>query len=145
MKKNIIIVITFGILAGYLFGNLIYQNYDGVEYLNEDGNIYYVQYGVYTSNDAAFRNVSNLDNYVIRELDDKFYVYLGVTTSYDMALRIKNLYKDKDIYTYIRSDYVENSDTLNKLKEYDQKLAEANLEDVMVVIKEIFENTELNL
>ena len=43
MKKNIIIVITLGILCGYLFGNLIYKNYDGTKYLEDDGNIYYVQ------------------------------------------------------------------------------------------------------
>ena len=49
MKKNVIIVIVLGILTGFLFGNLIYKNYSGIEYLNEDGNIYYVQYGVYTS------------------------------------------------------------------------------------------------
>lgn len=145
MKKNIIIVITLGILVGYLFGNLIYKNYDGVKYLEEDGNIYYVQYGVYTSEEAAKKNVLNLDSYVIKELDDKYYVYLGVTTSYENALRIQNIYQDRDIYTYIRSDYVENSETLNKLKEYDLKLSNSNIQEVGVVVQEIFTNLELNL
>ena len=67
MKKNVIIVIVLGILTGFLFGNLIYKNYSGIEYLNEDGNIYYVQYGVYTSQDAALSNASNLDNYLIQD------------------------------------------------------------------------------
>jgi len=145
MKKNIIIVITLGILVGYLFGNLIYKNYDGLDYLREDGNIFYVQYGVYTSEEAALKNTLNLDSYVIKELDDKYYVYLGVTTSYENALRIQTLYKEKDIYTYIRSDYVENSETLNKLKEYDLKLTDSNIEEVGSLVEEIFTNLELNL
>ena len=146
MKKNVIIVIVLGILTGFLFGNLIYKNYSGIEYLNEDGNIYYVQYGVYTSQDAALSNASNLDNYLIQEMDDKYYVYLGVTTNYNTALKIQNLYNKQDIHTYIRSDYVSNSETLNKLKEYDLKLEDLEQEeDIQEVIKEIFSESSLNL
>lgn len=146
MKKNVIIVIVLGILTGFLFGNLIYKNYSGIEYLNEDGNIYYVQYGVYTSQDAALSNASNLDNYLIQEMDDKYYVYLGVTTNYNTALKIQNLYNEQDIHTYIRSDYVSNSETLNKLKEYDLKLEDLEQEeDIQEVIKEIFSESSLNL
>ncbi len=146
MKKNVIIVIVLGILTGFLFGNLIYKNYSGIEYLNEDGNIYYVQYGVYTSQDAALSNASNLDNYLIQEMDDKYYVYLGVTTNYNTALKIQNLYNEQDIHTYIRSDYVSNSETLNKLKEYDLKLEDLEQEEeIKEVIKEIFSESSLNL
>ena len=146
MKKNVIIVIVLGILTGFLFGNLIYKNYSGIEYLNEDGNIYYVQYGVYTSQDAALSNASNLDNYLIQEMDDKYYVYLGVTTNYNTALKIQNLYNEQDIHTYIRSDYVSNSETLNKLKEYDLKLEDLEQEEeIKDVIKEIFSESSLNL
>ena len=146
MKKNVIIVIVLGILTGFLFGNLIYKNYSGIEYLNEDGNIYYVQYGVCTSQDSALSNASNLDNYLIQEMDDKYYVYLGVTTNYNTALKIQNLYNEQDIHTYIRSDYVSNSETLNKLKEYDLKLEDLEQEEeIKEVIKEIFSESSLNL
>lgn len=146
MKKNVIIVIVLGILTGFLFGNLIYKNYSGIEYSNEDGNIYYVQYGVYASQDAALSNASNLDNYLIQEMDDKYYVYLGVTTNYNTALKIQNLYNEQDIHTYIRSDYVSNSETLNKLKEYDLKLEDLEQEEeIKEVIKEIFSESSLNL
>ena len=145
MKRNIIIVIIVGILTGYLFGHLIYKDYKGLEYLSDDGNIYYIQYGVYTSNEAALSNVSQLDNYVIYETDEKYYVYLGITSSYNTALKIQELYEEKDIHTYIRSDYVNNSETLNVLKEYDLKLDSVeNEDDINMVLKEIFENNKLN-
>ncbi len=146
MKKNIIIVIILGSLIGFLFGNLLFKNYEGIEYIDEDGNIYYVQYGVYTSNEAAVNNASKLNNYKIIELDDKYYVYLGVTTDYDLAVKIQNMYKEKDIYTYIRSDYVSNSETLELLKQFDDKLKDKeNEEEIESVMQEIFENQELNL
>ena len=146
MKKNIIIVIILGSLIGFLFGNLLFKNYEGIEYMDEDGNIYYVQYGVYTSNEAALDNASKLNNYKIIELDDKYYVYLGVTTDYDLAVKIQNMYKEKDIYTYIRSDYVSNSETLELLKQFDDKLKDKeNEEEIESVMQEIFENQELNL
>ena len=146
MKKNIIIVIILGSLIGFLFGNLLFKNYEGIEYMDEDGNIYYVQYGVYTSNEAAINNASKLNNYKIIELDDKYYVYLGVTTDYDLAVKIQNMYKEKDIYTYIRSDYVSNSETLELLKQFDDKLKDKeNEEEIESVMQEIFENQELNL
>lgn len=144
MKKNIIIVIVFGILTGYLFGYLIYGNYKGVEYIENDGNIYYIQYGVYTSNEAALKNVTNLKDYFIDEMDEKYYVYLGITTNYNTALKIQNIYKDKDIHTYIRCDYVNNSETLNIIKEYDTKLDNLESEEeITAVIKEIFEEEKL--
>ena len=146
MKKNVIVVIIFGILTGYLFGYLIYGNYDGVEYISDDGNIYYVQYGVYTSKEAALSNASNLENYIIEETDEKYYVYLGVTTNYNTALKIQNIYKDKEIHTYIRSDYVNNSETLNILKEYDSKLNDLEKEEeITAVMKEIFQDEKLIL
>ena len=103
MRKNVIIVICLGILIGYVFGNIIFNNYEGKEYLESDGNIYYVQYGVYTTLDAAKENSQKLDNYKIVEEDDKYYIYLGVTTSHEVALKIQEYYKGKDIYTYIRT------------------------------------------
>lgn len=146
MKKNIVIVIILGSLIGFLFGNLLFKNYEGIEYMDEDGNIYYVQYGVYTSNEAAVNNASKLNNYKIIELDDKYYVYLGVTTDYDLAVKIQNMYKEKDIYTYIRSDYVSNSETLELLKQFDDKLKDKeNEEEIESVMQEIFENQEINL
>ena len=145
MRRNVIIVICLGIVIGYLFGGIIFNNYEGKEYIESDGNIYYVQYGVYTSEEGAKNNATKLDNYKIVELDDKYYIYLGVTTNYDVALKIQEYYKEKDIYSYIRSDYVTNSKTLDLLKEFDNKLESASKEEIKEVMKEIFENNELNI
>ena len=146
MKKSIIIVILIGSLIGLIFGQIIFKNYKGKEYLNETGNIYYIQYGVYTSNEAALKNSSSLDNYKIVENDDKYYVYLGITSNYDIALKTQEMYKNMGIYSYIRSDYVKNSETLNKIKEYDNTLKNLdNYQDIKEVFKEIFQEQDLSL
>jgi len=144
MKKNIVLVILFGSLMGFIFGSFIFKNYKDVDLLDEDGNIYYLQYGVYTTLEGANSNTEHLNHeYFIREFDSKYYVYLGVTTDYDKALKLKDKYENENIHIYIRSDYVENSETLEKLKEYDEKLD--NLDNTETVMKEIFENSSLNL
>ena len=146
INKNVIIVILFGSLIGYVFGNILFKNYKGIEYVNEDGNIYYLQYGVYTNKESAIENSKKLnDNYIIKEMNDKYYVYLGVTENYDLAIKLQKYYKDQNIYTYIRSDYVENSETLDRLKEYDNKIKDIEEDKIINVMKEIFENPELNL
>ena len=143
MKKNIIIVITLGILTGFIFSRLMYQNYEGIEYIENDGNIYYVQYGVYTSNEAALANTLKLDNYIISEMDEKFYVYLAITSNYDNALKIKNMYEEKEIHSFIRSDYVNNSELLEKLNEYDEKIILLNKEEeIQSVMKEVLTDYE---
>jgi len=143
INKNVIIVILLGSILGFIFGGIFFKNYKGVDYLESDGNIFYLQYGVYTTNDGAIENTKNLNHeYFIREMDSKYYVYLGVTTDYDKALKLKEQYEKNNIHIYIRSDYVENSETLSKLKEYDSKINEQNVESVM---EEIFDNSELNL
>ena len=143
MNKKIIVVILFGSLIGYLFGSIIFNNYKGKDYIKEDGNIYYLQYGVYTTNEAAINNTKNLnEKYIVKELDNKYYVYLGITSNYNLALKLKDKYEKKNIHIYIRSDYLENSETLDKIKEYDSKINDENIETVM---KEILENDELNL
>ncbi len=143
MKKSIIIVILFGSLLGYLFGHLIFKNYNGTKYYKEDGNIYYIQYGVYTSKEAALGNTSKLTNYKIVEEDEKYYIYLGITADYDNALKIQKMYQDQDIYTYIRADFVKNSELLTKLKEYDNLLKQENNSKLKETLQEILTNQEL--
>ena len=104
------------------------------------GNIYYIQYGVYTSYDAALKNTSSLNNAKIIEIDDKYYVYLGITSNYDVAIKVQSLYKEKGIYTYIRSDYVKNSETLDSLKKLENYQDNSSLSDYQEVFKNVFDS-----
>ena len=140
MKKSIIIVILIGSIFGLLFGKLLFKNYDGIKYLNETGNIYYIQYVVYTSYDAALKITSSLNNAKIIEIDDKYYVYLGITSNYDVAIKVQSLYKEKGIYTYIRSDYVKNSETLDSLKKLENYQDNSSLSDYQEVFKNVFDS-----
>ena len=138
MKRYVILVIIFGSLLGYFFGNIFYHNYRGKEYINSDGNIYYIQYGVYTNEETAVSNSKNLSYYFLKEIDDKFYVFLGITADYGLALELQKKYLEDNIYTYIRSDYVENSEDLEKLKAYDERIKNTSSEEIGMVMQEIF-------
>ena len=90
INKHVIIIILFGSLIGYLFGSILFSNYKGIDYVNEDGNIYYLQYGVYTNKESAIENTKKLNNNnVNKEMYDKYYDYLGVRANNDLAIKIK--------------------------------------------------------
>ena len=124
MKKSIIIVILIGSLIGLRFGQIIFKNYKGKEYLNETGNIYYIQYGVYTSNEAALKNSSSLDNYKIVENDDKYYVYYGITKDLDNYEKIAGNMKELGYDNYREEIVVSSKSFLETLEQYDMLLRE---------------------
>ena len=72
MKKSIIIVILIGSLIGLIFGQIIFKNYKGKKYLNETGNIYYIQ------DDKLFAAESD----IIRNLSKESCVIVGRCADY---------------------------------------------------------------
>ena len=101
-----------------------------------DGNIYLLQYGSYISKEVMEESIKNLSYYLIQEVDDKYYVYLGATTDYLIAHRLQEYLENNNLYTYIKNDYLYDSDILDQIKEKEKKLEK----DISpLVIKEILE------
>lgn len=122
--------IVIGCLLGVLFFNLRIPN----ESYAKENNVYYLQYGVYTSVDTMQKNAYQLDNYIYERIDNKYYVYVGITSSSSNANKIKSLYKEKNIELYIKDSYISNPDFLNLLTQYDILLSDAiNETDIISV------------
>ena len=85
-----------------------------------DGNIYYLQYGSYISKDILNESVSHLSNYYISEEEGKYYVYVGMFTNYENALRYSELLENDNIYTFIKNDYLTDSSLINDIKKLDE-------------------------
>ena len=71
-----------------------------------DGNIYILQYGSYISKNVMEENTKKLDNYLLVEEDNKYYVYLGIFTSHENALKMQKIYNNENIHTYLKEDYI---------------------------------------
>lgn len=87
-----------------------------------DGNIYLLQYGSYISKSVMEENIKNLNNYIIVEEDNKFYVYVGAFTSLSNAKKMQKSLENKNIYTYLKNDYIGNTEIINKIKDLDKDI-----------------------
>lgn len=105
--------------------------------MSSNYNVYYLQYGVYVNMDVLNNNVKNLKDYIIVNDYEKYYVYLGVFTNYDNALKVSKILEDDKKYTFIKNDYIENDELVNKLGEIDQKLLLTdNISEINKLVKE---------
>lgn len=129
MKINFLISIVCALLLGYLCANFIFSEYkDSQTVYGESGIIYFLQYGVYTNKEHEKINASK---YLEVKENDKYYIYIGMTTSLENAEKIKRTYKDKGIELYIKSDYVSNKEFVSELSQYDILLDNSKTEEEM--------------
>ncbi len=148
MKISFIIPIICSILLGWVFGNFIYNQYSDIskEYNNSE-TIYFLQQGVYSNDQVLKKNIANLDSYTTIENDDKYYVYIGITNSYEDALKIKEIYKEKGYELYIKEDKINNKFFINDLKQYSTLLKSTNdfskLNDILKAVLASYEENVL--
>lgn len=86
-----------------------------------DGNIYILQYGSYISRSVMEENTKKLDNYLLFEEDNKYYIYLSIFTSHENALRMQKKYNDKNIHTYLKEDYLGDEKIIEKIKKIENQ------------------------
>ena len=121
----------------------MFTTYDNEKVMTSDGNIYLLQYGSFINKEVMNENVKKLDHYLVYEHDDKFYVYIGAFTRIDTALKMQTIFKNENIYTYIKNDYLGNSDVINEIGKLDEqiyneknitKIKEIN-NDILILLK----------
>ena len=139
MKVNVVVPIICAILLGYLCASFIFNQY-GVNSLvfHDNENIYYLQCGAYTTQEASEQEIKGVDEKLTVKEGEKYYSYIGMTTSSEIAKNIQNMYKEKNVDIYIKSSYLENEDFIGQLNQYDVLLrASKNLEEVNSVLKTV--------
>lgn len=116
----------------------MFTSYNEEKVMTSDGNIYLLQYGSYINKNVMDENIQKLDNYIIYEYDDKYYVHVGVFTNLHTAKKMQKLMEEENIYTYIKNDYLGNSDLISKINNLDNKLyQEENNNKINVINNEI--------
>ena len=108
-----------------------------------EGNIYFLQYGIYTKENVMNDVIKKLDNYFVIQEDNKYYVYLGAYITYSNALKMQKIFEDENIYTYIKNDYLNNGleDEIKKLdNEFKEEENKQNIKDINNKIINLFKN-----
>ena len=102
--------------------------------MSVDGNIYILQYGSYISRNVMEENVKKLDKYLVIEEDDKYYVYLGIFTKKENALKMQEIYKNINIYTYLKNDYIGDERIIERIEN-----VEKSSDDLEKITKKIMD------
>ena len=138
IKKNINVIILAVSLC-LVFTKALFSTYSNEQEMILDGNIYFLQYAIFTKEEVLDDVTSKLDNYFINTEDGKYYVYLGAYTSISNALKYQKILEDEKIYTYLKNDYLNNgledeikkldkemkkTDNVQKIKEINNKIIE---------------------
>lgn len=133
MKKYILTIII-SLLVGFLLSNYMIKEYDSdiLSTFSEKKTLYLVQQGVYSSIDSMKENTSNLNEYIYSNIDNLYYVYIGITLDVENTTKIQNAYKDMN--TIVKTNIITDKALIEYIEKFDIVLKETNDEET---IKEI--------
>ena len=134
MKKYLLTFLVALIIGFFLSAFFLkqYDNFEGIKVVSSTGeNLYFIQYGVFSSLESLEDNTINLQNYVYNKKDNLYYVYVGITKLDENAKKIVNYYKNLGYDAIIKEFSITNKEFLELLVNYDEVLK--NTEDQTVI------------
>lgn len=143
MRKTIFIGGLF-ILLGGLFGRSLFNHYNQDQRVLGNGETYYfLQEGVYTDKEVMEANIKDIDNKLITNNDNKYYVYLGITKSESVAEKISKLYEDEGYHIYIKEMILTNEEFSNHVDQFDLLVkSTSSIEEVLTIEEVVLANYE---
>ncbi len=142
IKKNINIIIL-AVSLSLVFTKALFSTYSNEQQMISDGNIYYLQYGVFTKENVMKDVTENLDNYFVKFEDNKYYVYLGAYTILQNAIKYQKILENNKIYTYIKNDYLNNGleEDIKKIEnDFPKENNELEIKNINNKIIKLFQN-----
>ena len=138
MKIKFIFPLILAIFIGFFSAKIVYGLYSDKN--TTFYNSYFLQWGVYTNKDSMNKTLKekSIDSYIVVEEDKKYHVYVGITTSKDIASKIKKIYDDKGNNIYIKKSKITDVEFYKNLEQYDVLLNSVNKdEDILSISKVI--------
>ena len=140
MKRKLILPVICALILGYLCANYVLALY--LEDSSSDNNTYFLQIAAY-KNKESINDLEEIENKIVLEEDDKYYVYIGITNDIKIAKNIIKMYKDKNINLYIKEKNIDNTAFKLALEQYDVLLKNAhNIDEVSAILKTVLATYE---
>ena len=127
--KKYLFTFLLALIVGFFLSSFFinqYDNYSGIKVSGLGEDLYFVQYGVYSSLDSMEKETIGLENYVYNINKDMYYVYVGITNIDTNANKIVDYYKNLGYETIIKRYSVSNNKFIEELINYDNLLKETN-------------------
>lgn len=138
MKKTLILSFIF-LLLGAFIGDRLYDIYqEKILGVFKDYNTYYfIQEGVYSSEEIMNENTKNLETKIVEYKDNKYYVYLGITTDLENVNKIKKIYEDNNYRLYVKEVNLSNQEFFNNVSQFDILIKNTNKDEEILTIEEV--------
>lgn len=140
MKKLFLTIIITGLIS-FLFGNYIFNVYlknvkEAIESVtNIYDDLYMLQYGSYNTIEKAKNN--DLDNYILKEEDGYYRIYVGITLNEENAKKIKEVYKNKGKDIYIKEKNINSLEFVDYLNNKDISFNNISDDEILKIQNEI--------
>lgn len=137
MKKQFLLTLII-LIAGIIIGNKIHKATNSFKNVFKEDEIYYfLQEGVYNSQQILEENTNKLNFKIVEELDSKYYVYLGITRSTSIASKLKEIYENKGYNIYIKEINLNNQEFKSNLEQFDLLINSTQNEEEILTIEEV--------
>ncbi len=127
--KKYIFPVSISLVLGIFMAYFIIRQYEDMPALavsSEAESLYYIQKGVYFDLDSMNEGMKDFSHYIYNTENNSFYVYIGITTSKENALKIVEYYKSLGVETVISEKITDNKEFVNILRQYDELLSKTD-------------------
>lgn len=133
------IVSLVSIILGALSAMLLNSTYKEklVNTFSEGKTYYFIQEGVYSSKEIMTENTKDIQVKTVDTLNNKQYVYLGITRDNNNAKKIKDIYEKKGYQIYIKEQNLSNEEFYNNVTQFDILVNSTDKEAEILTIEEV--------
>ena len=138
MKRTMIVSLV-SIILGALSAMLLNSTYKEklVNTFSEGKTYYFIQEGVYSSKEIMTENTKDIQVKTVDTLNDKQYVYLGITRDNNNAKKIKDIYEKKGYQIYIKEQNLSNEEFYNNVTQFDILVNSTDKASEILTIEEV--------
>ena len=137
MNKRFFVYVAIAILSGLILGSLFYRQYEKEQNLDIEYNTYLLQFGIFNTNEEMKNKTKDLENYLVIERDNKYYVYLGISTKKDNAKKVQEVFSDNKIDVTIKKSIINDIEFVSNLEQFDVLLDSAQTYEDVLAINEV--------
>lgn len=125
MNKKIILSVVFTMLLGIATAKVVYSKTISSDDKKSNNTVYFLQLGVYTNKNSMQLDTKSIENKIVIQENDKYYVYVGISKSKKNLEKVSKLYKNDGYSLYIKEMSVLNNEFLVNLEQFDKLIESA--------------------
>lgn len=146
MMKKMIMPILTALAIGIGLGVFMIRQYDdreNIKLVNLEGEkVFFLQVGVYSTEESKNEHTSNLKSYVYELKDGKYYIYVALTQNQENVEKLKGYFEKNQYNIYVKEFTITNQKFLTVLKQYDEMLKEADEASYLTICGQVLKEYE---